>query len=516
MSEATRLRLVRAAGLAAVLVFGVLVARFWHPVYGFTAFFQIDAPNDELKITAFRELPVYVHRDTGGYDGLYYAQIAHDPALRDPELPRAMDNFPYRARRILPPALGWLFGFGQPVGIIFAYSVLNMAVWLAFAWLLWRVLEVRDLRSWIAWFGVMFSAGALSSVRLALTDLTALFLIVAGVWAAERWRGKFAVGTLATAALARETALIGVASLIKPPWFSAKNVARVGLVAVPLAAWLAYVRWRLGAADQGWANFTWPIAGFLEKWRDTLAAAVTVADKPLAFTTLLATLALTVQAAFVLAQPRLEDRWWRLGAVFAGMMFFLGTAVWEGFPGAATRVLLPLSVAFNVLAVRRRAHLAWLLAGNLTVCAGFVALRDAPRDPGELAAAHERGTACIVRVGDGWHGREASRSHVWFWTAAGGSVRLETWPKRRARVELEFGVRSLQPRSVIVRQGGQEVARVEVGAKLTTASVPLEITGGATEIEFLTDTPGQRESPAPNARELAFALYDLRVRVAKP
>ena len=43
-------RLLRAAALATVLVFLGLVARFWHPVYGFTAFFQLDASNDDLKL----------------------------------------------------------------------------------------------------------------------------------------------------------------------------------------------------------------------------------------------------------------------------------------------------------------------------------------------------------------------------------------------------------------------------------------------------------------------------------
>src|SRR5437870_5732871 len=130
MNPASTRWLLRAAGLVAVAVFFLLISRFWHPVYGFTAFFQVDAANDDLKITAFRELPVYVHRDTGGYDGLYYAQIAHDPTLRDPELARALDNFGYRARRILPPALAWLIGFGRPAWIIRVYSLLNVGAWL--------------------------------------------------------------------------------------------------------------------------------------------------------------------------------------------------------------------------------------------------------------------------------------------------------------------------------------------------------------------------------------------------
>ena len=74
----------RTIGLITVAVFLALVARFWSPVYGFTSFIQLDSSNDALKIAAFREHPVYVHRDTGGYVGLYYAQIAYDPLLTSP------------------------------------------------------------------------------------------------------------------------------------------------------------------------------------------------------------------------------------------------------------------------------------------------------------------------------------------------------------------------------------------------------------------------------------------------
>ena len=63
--------LLRAAACGALALFVALFARYWHPVYGFTSLIQLDAPNDDLKITAFRDLPVYVHRDNGGYDGLY-------------------------------------------------------------------------------------------------------------------------------------------------------------------------------------------------------------------------------------------------------------------------------------------------------------------------------------------------------------------------------------------------------------------------------------------------------------
>ncbi len=505
-------RLVRLAGLVAIAGFLALVARFWHPVYGFTVFFQLDAPNDDLKITAFRELPVYVHRDTGGYDGLYYAQIAHDPSLRDRELPRAMDNFAYRARRILPPALAWTLGAGQPAWIIHTYSLLNIAAWLALAAILWRLLDVSGLRGWLAWAGVLFSAGALSSVRLALTDLTALTIIAGALLAAERSRGNLAVGALAFAGLARETSLLVATGLVEAPWFSRKNVLRLVLIAAPLVLWLGYVRWRVGPADAGWANFTWPGAGLVEKWQASLAALATVADKPLAWTTLLATLALTVQAAFFFVRPHFGERWWRSGAAHAVMLLFLGTAVWEGFPGAATRVLLPLNLAFNIIVCRTRVSLAWLVLGNLTVFAGLLTLRDVPHDSTELVAQRLGPGTAVVRFGPDWFGREHDRKHVWLWTKTRGTLTLEARPAPTTAVRLEFALRSLTPRTVILRHEGREVWRAEIGPALARHAVTLPASGAAfSALEFSSPTGAVPENNAPGARELAFALYDLRL-----
>lgn len=507
----------RLAGLTGVVLFLLLIARFWHPLYGFTAFYQLDAANDAVKIPALRAAPVFVHRDTSSYDGLYYAQIAQDPTLRDPALPAAMDDFPYRARRILAPALAWLLGAGQPRAIIHAYSLFNVAAWLALAALLWRLLAVRDARGWLAWAGVLFSAGTLGSVRLALTDVLAVTLIAAALFAAERWRGRLAVMLLAASALARETAFLAVAGLCKPPWFSAKNVTRIVLAAAPLAAWLGYVRWRIGAGNPGWGNFDFPGAGLVGKLGDAAIALGTVADQPLAWSTFLATLAIAAQAAFILARPRVADRWWRVGAVNVALMFLLGSAVWEGFPGAATRVLLPLHLAFNILAHRTRAPLIWLLAGNLSVFSGLLALRDIPRDPTELVAQRLGDTVAVVRFENDWYGREESRRHVWLWTQQRGTLTVETIPPSVQSFRLEFALRSLAPRTVIVSHDGREITRAEVGPQLSHHIVTLLASATRpAKLEFSTDTPPVPEHTVPGSRPLAFALYDLRLALQKP
>jgi len=507
----------RFAALVVVAAFLALVARFYHPVYGFTVFYQLDAPNDDLKIRAFRELPVYVHRDTGGYDGLYYAQLAHDPMLRDPELRRAIDDFPYRARRILAPALAWLLGAGRPEWIIHTYSLFNVAVWLALAALLWRILEVQSIRGYLAWSGLLLSAGVLGSVRLALTDNLALLLIAAAVYAAERWHGRLAVALLAAAALARETALLAVAALCKSPWLSAKNLARLALATAPLALWLFYVRWQVGPGNPGWGNFTVPGAGLLEKLRASVTALATVADKPLALTTLLALFATLTQASFILVRRRVDDRWWRLGLAYTALMLFLGTAVWEGFPGAATRVLLPLHLAFTVLAHRARASLIWLLLGNLSVFAGLLSLRDVPRIPHELVAQRLDSTTALIRFDSDWFGRESDRRHVWLWTQQRGTLHLETLPPSRRPLQFAFSLRSLTPRTVTLHLDGRELLRANIGPQLSRHSVTLPTPlPRHTTLEFATDAPPTPESPAPGARPLAFALYDPQLALTPP
>lgn len=506
---------LRTSGLAAAVVFLLLVARFWHPVFGFTRFLQLDASNDSVKIAAFRHEPVYVYRNTGGYDGLYYAQIAYHPALDDPELAPAIDNLAYRARRILPPALAWLLAAGQPAWIVQVYALLNVAAWLVLAVLLWRPLASAGSSGLVAWLGVMFSAGALGSVRFALTDLIALTFVCGALLAVETRRGGPAAALLAAAGLARETSLLALAGLVEAPWFSRRNLARMLVVIAPLAVWLGYVRWRVGPADPGWGNFAPPFTAFLQK----LASGVGESLHPdrdhrlLTWASFLATLGLATQAAFILSRWRLQDPWWRTGLGSVGLMVFLGTAVWHGFPGAATRVLLPLTLAFNVLAVRRRAALAWLIVGNLAVGSGLLMLLDVHHDPRELAAGRAPDCGVVVRTGDGWFDAEHTLRHRWAWSGGHGSIEIESWPRTTRPLRLEFGLRGISPRIVAVTQDGIRLWRGPAGVERAMVAVDLQLRDGHARLEFADDPAVASPSTGTDERPLAFAVYDLRVTV---
>jgi hypothetical protein len=506
------------AGVAAVMAFAILAGRFWHPYYGFTKFVQLDEPDARNGIPEIRAHPVFVYEGFNGYDGAAYTQIAFHPLLDSPHLKDAVGNVPYRARRILGSALAWLIARGDPARIASIYAGLNLVVWLGLAGLLWRVLEVRDARTWLAWAGVMFSAGALHSVRLALTDLLAATLVTAAIALAERRRMTGALGTLAAAGLARETALANVVGLWLGPWTSGRawlrNIGRGVAVLIPLLAWILYIRWKAGPADQGFGNFSWPVSSWIEKWSDTLADYVRQPDfRWLNTTTLCALVALTAQAAFIMIRRRGEDRWWRVGASGVVMMAVLGTSVWEGHPGAATRVLLPMSVAFAVFAVRENASPPWLVAGGLSVLSGVLALWHVPHDPRELAAGRWGAGAYIVRLDEGWHGVERERRSAWAWSARAGTLAIETSPRASRPVHLRLRVRALTPRALVVGQGAEEGWHGLVGTRLEWIEIPVTPDpNGRVRIQLRSDAPAVPENSGPASRGLGFAVYGVELR----
>ena len=61
--------------------------------------------------------------------------------------------------------------------------------------------------------------------------------------------------------------------------------------------------------------------------------------------------------------------------VYSLLMIVLGENVWAGYPGAATRVLLPMTFAFNVLLPRSAWFWPLFVLGNLTVLQGLETLR---------------------------------------------------------------------------------------------------------------------------------------------
>ena len=356
----------------ATLVFGVLVWAKFDSKTGLTSLIRFGDAWQDRRLSVLQGLPLATVRASNGYDGQFYAQLALDPLLRSSELDRVIDAPAYRARRILAPAVAAVLGWGRPWRVLQAYALLNVACWLALAWLLRRLTQSDGWVGFARWAGCMFSMGVLDSVRQSLVDLPA-FLALAGatlLWT-ESGSAKPAL-LLALGNLTKETNLLGTLALhasgLSDRTHRKRSLILLILAALPIGLWSLYVQHRFGGdtAGTGLGNFTWPLLGLIGQARQCLVELLQGNfDGRYAFG-LLAIVGLLAQAAVIWRRPDFGNTWWRLGAAYAVLLPFLGLWVWSGY-WAACRAVLPLTVAFNLLLPVNRSFWPLWALGNLTL-----------------------------------------------------------------------------------------------------------------------------------------------------
>jgi hypothetical protein len=511
-STVTWSRLGRIALVAGVVF---LVGRYWDPYYGFTSLVQADPVTESLLPPSLRDAPVFIHRGAGRYDGAYYAQIATSPALRDPALAEAVDDLGYRARRILLSAVAWALGRGDPVAAVHAYAWLNPLLWLVLVWLAWRLFPVSDGRAALAWAGILLASGTLASVRLALTDLAALVLLAAMLPLAERGRSGAAAGLLGLAGLARETALLGVVARCPGTGENIRRWVRwavwSAVAVLPLACWMLYL-WRAsGSSGTGSSNFALPLTAWFGRARELWHVTGVESNRGLVLGGWLDYVALTVQMVYVLSHPQKENAWWKLGFAYALLGLCLGQAVWEGLPGAASRLLLPLTLAFNVLASRRRAAWVWLIVGNLSIVSGVWALLGPPGAPHTLTSRATGGHSYVLETDARWSVAEWNSKWRWSWCDGEGGLIFRIWP-HEPRVRVELQVRGITPRELEVRHANVTVWRGPIGDRpqwITLPELPLE--RGRLDLELRSSMPPTQEGADNTARGISFACFGARL-----
>jgi hypothetical protein len=357
-----------AAALSLLLFWGV--ARYYHPQYGFTGLILFNAGAHDREIAVLQGLPHYEYVGDAAYDGAFYAQLALDPLLKDPAIDVALDNPPYRARRILFSWTAFALGLGRPAWILQAYALQNLLSWVLLGVLMTRWLPLTSGRGFALWSAVMFSHGLLVSIRFAVLDGPSMLLLALAIAASERGRTWLSAALAGIATLGRETNMLVAAALPLPQgWRGWLRLAAAGLLVLgPLLVWQDYLWsiYRGTSAAEGLGHITPPLQAYLHKWRVTLAG---LGDTGLAgapFSGFCTTAALTVQLLYLGISRRWREPWWRLAAAFGVLMLVVNDAVWEGYPGAATRVLLPLTFGFNVLLAQEgRGFWWWFVAGNL-------------------------------------------------------------------------------------------------------------------------------------------------------
>lgn len=512
-----------ALGYAAlVALFIGTLAQFYIPGKGLSYLIAFGGNQPRARLSKVSKLDFYVSRASDGYDAQYYVQIAMDPSLRNRELRKAVDSLPYRARRILFSATAFALGFGRPEWILQAFALQNVLCWFLLAGLLLHWFPPRSWDNFVRWAGVMFSFGVCVSLRNALFDGPSLLVIAFGVYLLEKGRPWAATAVLALSGLGKETNLLGAAALAPKPsaglreWLWA--LLRGVLVAAPLALWISYIDASVGSAgDLGARNFALPFAAYGRKWQEIAAgwAELSVANAgPL--WSLLMLVALTVQFLFLVLRPQWSRAWWRLGLSFAVLMIFLGDAVWEGYPGAASRVLLPMQLAFNILVPAGRAWMAVLLLGNLTVLTAPVALQS-PRGDGYIIKGPDElvygraGKMVEIGFSEDWYASEQYNNDYWCWAAETGHLTLKNPHPQAVLAQVRFSINVVDARSLWLRMNGAELwaSYMTENSQVSVVLNKVLLGPGETRLDFVTDTPAKRVGE--DTRKLAFRLLNLRV-----
>jgi hypothetical protein len=348
----------------------VSIGRFYHPGTGFTAL--IGFPQGQaFKAPALLALPHYQYPVWASYDGQFYAQRAFDPLVRDPEIDRGMDLAPFRARRILFSWTAYLAGLGKPAWILEAFALQNVAAWLLLAALLTRWMAPRTPRGLALWCACLLSHGLMWSVRFALLDGPSLLLTAFAVTLIEDGHPLASAAAVGLNGLGRETNVLGVLAQPVPrdrrTW--SRVLVSILLAILPLLLWEDYLRSIYRSTIAAGSDPTMAPGRALIA---TAGGVLTLVRASGLFSSaglqVCIVAPLVVQAIYTVTRPQFLDPWWRVAAGYVVLMLVLDVVLWAPATGAITRVMLPLTVGFNVLLAREpRASRfwPWFTLGNL-------------------------------------------------------------------------------------------------------------------------------------------------------
>jgi hypothetical protein len=205
------------------------------------------------------------------------------------------------------------------------------------------------------------TSGALLSLHRAVTDLPAATL----AFYAASLSGTGTVVAAMAMLLTKETYVFALPAVCWPARENRGRVAvRLAVILAPLAAWYLYAHLRLGFTGLD-ANISWPgigLGGYLARaWRDWHPKQILDLRS---MANLLAPMSLIVQATHLLVRRDTVSPYWRMGFGFV-FVYLLDTDMFDS-QVSFTRVLIPLTVTFNIAMMKERGwqFALWFVAGN--------------------------------------------------------------------------------------------------------------------------------------------------------
>lgn len=502
------------------------MAFFYLPGQGFSYLIEFGSMEHSRYVPEVKAVSHYEAPNSPGYDSQFYVQIAMHPHLGDKVLRPAVDSLPYRARRILFLLTAWAAGGGNPWLVMNAYALQNAFCWFVLAGVLLRWFPPTCWGNWVRWGAVLFSFGLIFSVWGALLDGPSLLLTAIGMALIESgrtWAGSVVMGI---SGLGKDTSVL-CGSALSPPdprnsrtWGPA--LAKAAIVVLPLVAWMVCLRLWLGHGDDiGDRNFSRPFVGILHKLQDSLSSflAERYPHPSVAKFDLLVLTGLIAQFLFFSLRIRWRDPWWRVGASYAVLMVFLGDAVWEHYPSAAARVLLPMTLAFNILVPRKGLWPIVLILGNLGIFGSTELLRPPGREsfhvegPRELRInAKDGGVVEAVYGARNWWGPERSRWEYWRWSLGDCTIALHNPQPFPIVADVKFRLHSADPREAIVKSADKVLwSGMLDPSDAQSALIPgLVLVPGDTVLQFQSDRPPTY--PGNNdRRRLTFSIRGLEI-----
>ena len=217
-------------------------------------------------------------RSEFGFDGQFFYFQTFDPLLRRVAAWQALDAPHLRARRIGYPLLARLLAQARrriPMGLL-AAQLLGLAAILAMIQIACRE------RGWSPLHGFLLAASlpVLVPIEYMTCETVAAAWVMAAFFFHERGRSGACWSCVAAACLTKEICVLAAFGLMldmasRGRW---KRAAVYAASLLPLAAWIAYLRWRI-PVDPSLAgdlrNLDWPLAGALDAcvadWRAWLA-----------------------------------------------------------------------------------------------------------------------------------------------------------------------------------------------------------------------------------------------------
>ncbi|NIQ81635.1 MAG: hypothetical protein GTN93_26785 [Anaerolineae bacterium] len=285
--------------LLALLIAGLFVGRIlsefdWNP----SALIKFGEVFTEQNEYAEDLLGDIVLSPQAGHDGKFFFSQAMDPFYLESDVHAVyLDRPSYRAQRMLYPTVASLGGLLPPTATAWGLIVVNvLAMGLGAGFTALVAMEMGLAR----WFGLAFvlNPGMLAGLAIDGAGVLTTAGLMAGVYYVLKGQLWSAAAALTVAALSRETMLLGAAGLgLYWIWKHRKIPWALGLPFVGVAAWWAYVHWRLGdGLSQDTQALDAPFVGLIEAAQRWGFAPEHFVDASAAFVLLLASILIFVRS----------------------------------------------------------------------------------------------------------------------------------------------------------------------------------------------------------------------------